>query len=150
MVLATASSLHQLRGMADELVGQLRRRKLHEVGVVGAELGPEGSLRDEGESWFVVDCQNYVVHLMDETTRRCLNLEALWSGKDGLHRLNVLDEDAVDAYVSDNPVPDEYGRGSLDMDDTLRMLEKIRWSSVPRHDGATSKPRAKKRRGRRV
>jgi ribosomal silencing factor RsfS len=136
MILATAQTLHQLRSAAEGLVRQLKRRRLHEVGVVGAELGPEGSFSSSGdarESWFVVDCQNYVVHLMDEPTRSALRLEDLWSGKDGLHRLDLLDESAVDEYVSRNPVPEEYSRRVLSYeaggaDDVLRQLEKIRWT----------------------
>jgi ribosomal silencing factor RsfS len=103
-MLVTASSSHHLRSLAELLVRQLRRRNLHKFGVIGAELGPEGS-DDPDETWLVVDCENYVVHLLDETTRRALNLEALWTGKDGLHRLNALDEEAVEDYVAANPVP---------------------------------------------
>lgn len=147
MLLATASSHSQLRNMADGLVRQLRRRKLHDKGVVGAQDGPEGCKRDPEEGWWVVDCQNYVVHMMDETTRRCLNLEDLWSGKDGLHRLNLLDEDAIDAYVSENPVPDEYGRRSIDLDDTIKQLQKLRWTAP--HNPVVPKPKGKKRRRRR-
>jgi ribosomal silencing factor RsfS len=157
MIIATALTLHQLRSAADGLVRQLRRRRLHEVGVVGAELGPEGSsssLRDAHESWYVVDCQNYVVHLMDEPTRKALRLEDLWSGKDGLHRLDLLDENAVDEYVSQNPVPDEYSRRVMsyeggNADEVLRQLEKIRWS-VPHTPVTTSSRKAKgNRKGRR-
>jgi ribosomal silencing factor RsfS len=147
MLVATALNVHQLRSVADGLVRQLRLRKLHEVGVIGAEMGPEGSFRDADESWFVIDCQNYVVHLMDETTRTALRLEDLWSGKDGMHRLNLLDESAVDEYVSQNPVPDEYNSHSFDADEAFKHLEKLRWT-VP-HVPAIAKTKRGKNKGQR-
>jgi ribosomal silencing factor RsfS len=131
MVFVTVSSNSQMRSLADALVRQMRRRKLQEVGVLGAELGPEGN-DDASETWMVVDCMNYIVHFQDEKTRKALDLEGLWSGKDKLHNLNTMDEDACDAYVAENPVPDNYGVISSDWDETLKRLQKNRWTAPHR------------------
>jgi ribosomal silencing factor RsfS len=131
MIIVTVSTNSLMRSLADALIRQMRRRKLQEVGVLGAEIGPEGN-DDTSETWMVVDCMNYVVHFQDEKTRKALDLEGLWSGKDKLHRLNTLDENAVDAYVADNPVPDNYGAISTDWDETLKRLQKNRWTAPHR------------------
>jgi ribosomal silencing factor RsfS len=145
MVFVTVSSNSQMRSLADALVRQMRRRKLQEVGVLGAELGPEGN-DDATETWMVVDCMNYIVHFQDKKTRKALNLEALWSGKDKLHKLNMEDEDACDDYVVENPVPDDYGASSTDWDETLKRLEKNKWTAP--HRRVVAKSGAAKRAGR--
>jgi ribosomal silencing factor RsfS len=137
MVFVTVSTNSQMRSLADALVRQMRRRKLQEVGVLGAELGPEGN-DDATETWMVVDCMNYIVHFQDKKTRKALNLEALWSGKDKLHKLNTMDEDACDDYVAENPVPDDYGSSSSDWDETLKRLEKNKWTAPHRRVVARS------------
>jgi ribosomal silencing factor RsfS len=131
MVFVTVSSNSQMKSLANALIRQMRRRKLQEVGVLGAELGSEGN-DDASETWMVVDCMNYIVHFQDEKTRKALDLEGLWSGKDKLHKLNTLDEDACDAYVAENPVPDDYGAISSDWDETLKRLQKNRWTAPHR------------------
>jgi ribosomal silencing factor RsfS len=131
MVFVTVSSNSQMKSLADALIRQMRRRKLQEVGVLGAELGPEGN-DDASETWMVVDCMNYIVHFQDEKTRKALDLEGLWSGKDKLHKLNTMDEDACDAYVAENPVPDDYGVIASDWDETLKRLQKNKWTAPHR------------------
>ncbi|EEC51700.1 predicted protein [Phaeodactylum tricornutum CCAP 1055/1] len=128
MIIVTGTSTVQLRKLADALVRQLRRRKLQERGVVGAQLGAECS-DDPNEGWVVVDCHNYIVHLQDERMRRALKLEALWTGRDRLYDLNIADEDEVDKYVAENPVPEGYERTVFDWDTRLRELQKNRWVS---------------------
>jgi ribosomal silencing factor RsfS len=138
LVLVTGTSHAHLRSMAEALIRQLRRRQLDEVGVVGATLGADGNLKDPREHWMVVDCHNYVVHLQDAVTRTALDLKGLWSGTDGLHLIDMDNEDAVEDYVAAHPVPANYpsgGSGRLldtafspsDWDDTLKQLEKKRW-----------------------
>lgn len=125
MILVTAPRSSQMRVMADTLVRQLRHRKLQEVNVLGAMQGPEG---EEDSNWMVVDCRNFVVHILEEKTRAALNLEGLWNGKDPLHQVSFQDEDAVENYIAAHPVPDNYGAHSLlNWDDRFRQLQKNRW-----------------------
>ena len=77
----------------------LKARKLHERGVIGASQGVEGgqdiftnkhsrnrarrngAMNSSGkmdDDWMVVDCENIHVHIMEEATRKCLNIEGLW------------------------------------------------------------------------
>mmetsp|Transcript_8442 Transcript_8442/g.18184 ORF Transcript_8442/g.18184 Transcript_8442/m.18184 type:complete len:568 (-) Transcript_8442:949-2652(-) len=132
LVLVTGRSVTHLRVMAESIVRNLRARGLQRLGVVGAQLGAEGgedigttrrnqrrsggianSRLDDG--WMLVDCGNYVVHLQDETTRRDIDLEGLWAGEEGrkLRSIDISNEDEVDDYVANNPVPDEYARTTL-------------------------------------
>jgi ribosomal silencing factor RsfS len=150
MILVSASDRRLLRNVAENLVLLLRQRNLHQVGVVGAEAGVEGqSDHYQDSNWLVVDCGNYVVHLQDELTRKAVNLEGLWTGKDGLHRLNLLDDNAVEDYVANNPVPEDYhwasSGGSTDVDETIKQLQRSRWT-IP-HQPVVRKP--KRKRGRR-
>ena len=131
MILVTVANNSQIRLVAETLVRQLRQRKLAERGVVGAEFGAEGS-DDPDESWMVVDCHNYVVHILESHMREMLNLEALWTGKDQLLRVNPMDEDAVDEYVFRNPVPAEYNRQTFDWDDRLKELERSSFAAKRR------------------
>lgn len=134
IILVTGNNHTQLRTLADTLVRQLRRRNLQDVGVPGAEMGPDGNQNDPNENWFVVDCRNYVVHIQDANTRTAVNLEGLWLGKDGLHKLDLNDDEAVENYVASHPVPHDYNGGGApyfagDWDDTLKQLEKSRWTA---------------------
>eukprot|EP00978_Attheya_sp_CCMP212_P012937 scaffold32283_cov54-Attheya_sp.AAC.8 len=101
------------------------------MGVVGAMYGAEGGSGDPtisrrnrrksgmisrsamDDGWMVVDCYNYIVHVQNAVTRRHLNLESLWSNDPNseghkLRRVDGDDDDAVDAYVNANPIPEEY------------------------------------------
>ena len=106
------------------LIDHMKDRKLHEIGTAPSAqqntknrspatqtpslYGSSGSSITAPESWKIVDCGNYIVHILDEATRKDLRLEDLWSGIDPLWRLNILDEEAVDDYCARNPVPAEY------------------------------------------
>ncbi|EJK73394.1 hypothetical protein THAOC_04986 [Thalassiosira oceanica] len=131
MLLATGRNVSHLRVLAESVVRNLRSRRLNERGVPGAS-GPEGgrvtnkrSLKRNkiagvsssgkfDDEWFVVDCENVHVHILDKTARSCLRLESLWDLSDPnsegskLRRLDLNNEDAVDEFVAANPVPDEY------------------------------------------
>lgn len=113
MVLCTASSAFQIRTISQALVEHLKERNLHELGVSGADqMSKKSSSANNpmsSSNWNAIDCQNYIVHILDEHTRRALNLEALWSGTDPLLKLNLGNEDAEDEYVADHPVPADYG-----------------------------------------
>jgi ribosomal silencing factor RsfS len=147
MILTTGSTPTQIFLMADTLVRQLKRRDLAEVGVVGAQFGAEGSA-DKTDTWRVVDCFNYIVHILDANTRRHLNLEALWSGKDASLRVRFDDDDAMDDYVAANPVPEGYSPNAQDWSSSISQMERNRWI-VP-HRPVVPRPKGRKRRrGRR-
>jgi ribosomal silencing factor RsfS len=148
-ILVTANTNHLLRSLADTLVRHLRQRDLHLMGVVGAELGVEGA-DDPTETWLVVDAGTYVIHLQDARTRKAVNLEALWFGTDKLRRVNAHDEEAVETYIAENPVPEDYNVSwSRDWDETMKDLQKQRWT-VPRHRPVTVKPKTKSRTRRKI
>lgn len=131
LILVSAATHTQLSNMADSLVRQMRRRDLHQLDVLGAKYGPEGNNRNSqtDESWIVVDCRNYVVHFQDETTRKLIDLEALWSGKDPMFQIDYRNEDQVDEYVANHPVPVNYGRSTVEFDNVLKQLHKNRYTS---------------------
>lgn len=133
MIVATATSYSHLRVMADAIVTALRERKLHERGVIGAQLGAEGgedtniSRRKRNklgrgggkmdDGWMAVDCRNYIVHIQDEMTRKSVDLESLWSPGSkqarNLRRMNCQNEDALDDYVAEHPIPTEYSESLI-------------------------------------
>jgi ribosomal silencing factor RsfS len=148
MILATGSTPSQIFLLADTLVRQLKRRDLADVGVVGAQFGAEGS-DDKFDTWRVVDCSNYIVHILDASTRRHLNLEALWSGRDASLRVNYDDDDAMDNYVAANPVPKGYFSNVQDWSSSISQMERNRWI-VPHRPVVEKKLKGRKRRrGRR-
>ncbi|KAG7362066.1 ribosomal silencing factor during starvation domain containing protein [Nitzschia inconspicua] len=152
------------------LIDHLKERKLYEVGVVGAQMGtnhltPRGTAnthRSRQSTWHVVDCGNYIVHIMDAYTRNYLKLEDLWSGRDPLWKLEYWNEDAVEEYCQKHPVPPLYngGNGSSGVEGSesattywdpslVRRLERNQYSSpFPRHRPVVSN--ATKRKDRRV
>ena len=133
VIVATGSSYSHIRVLTDAIVRNLRKRDLAQKGIVGALYGSEGgedtsSMRrrrglpkrmDDG--WIAVDCGNYIVHVQDEITRDSIDLEGLWSpgerGKAGreLRKVNPNDEETVDEYVANNPVPDGYSKSLVDL-----------------------------------
>lgn len=131
LIIVSAATHTQLSMMADALVRQMRRRDLHKLDVLGAKYGPEGNNRSSQaeETWIVVDCRNYIVHFQDETTRKLINLEALWSGKDPMFKIDYRDEDQVDDYIASHPVPVNYGRSTVEFDNVLKQLHKSRYTS---------------------
>ena len=98
ILLVTGRNPSHIRVLADSIVRNLKARKLHERGVVGAMQGAEGGqdifsnkrsrnrasrngINASGkvdDDWMVVDCDNIHVHILEETTRKCLNIEGLW------------------------------------------------------------------------
>ena len=104
----------------------------------GAKLGAEGT---SSSDWNVIDCQNYVVHILLEETRQHLNLEALWSGEDELLKLRLNDEDTVDDYVAKNPVPDKFG-AMVEMEDMGKHVSQLqKWNME--HKAVITKPARK-------
>jgi ribosomal silencing factor RsfS len=136
ILLCTGRNPSHIRVMADSIVRNLKLRKLHERNVLGAIHGIEGGqdifsnkrsrnrARKLGggpgssgrmdDDWIVIDCDNIHVHILDDVTRKCLNIESLWdlsnpnSEGSKLRRINLSDDDAMDEYVTQNPIPDEY------------------------------------------
>lgn len=135
IMLVTGRNSSHIRVMSDSIVRNLKARKLNERGIVGATKGVEGgtdifsnkrsraraskngitntSARID-DDWMVVDCGNIHVHILEETTRQCINIESLWDLSDPnsegnkLRRVDMSNDDEVDTYVAENPVPDEY------------------------------------------
>ncbi|CAB9503694.1 Pfam:DUF143 [Seminavis robusta] len=138
IIFASGNSPSHVRMMSNSLVEQLKRRKLQEVGVMGARHGAEGS-DDPDETWFCIDCHNYIVNIQDHETRRILDLEGWWSTGNPLAGYNLdngLDnEDAVDEFVAQNPVPPEYGRSTtMDWNESINQLEQRRWTAPHKRD----------------
>jgi len=135
LMVVTGRNTSHIRVMSDSIVRNLKARKLNERGIVGAMKGVEGgtdifsnkrsraraskngitntSARID-DDWMVVDCGNIHVHILEEATRKCINIESLWDLSDPnsegskLRRVDVANDDEVDTYVAENPVPDEY------------------------------------------
>ena len=140
IILVTGLNYVQMQTIANQIVRQLRRRKLQEVQVVGAELGVDGNMDDPNENWYVVDCGNYVVHIQDAHTRTSVNLAALWSGQDPIRKVDCTSDESVDDYVSRYPVPQNYTVGGSiassssllydvnNWDTTMKQFEKSRWT----------------------
>lgn len=107
--------------MADMLCKNMRKRGLQKMGVVGAEKGCEGRNCND---WIVVDCQNIVVHLQDELTRKHVALEKIWGGSEtkAMTTLNVDSDEELDNYINANPVPDEYA-GKLSLETAFLNLK---------------------------
>lgn len=121
LMIVTGRNTSHCRVLADSVVRNLKERKLHERGVVGAMQGPEGGTdifsnkpnrnrasRIHGQTnlsgkvdddWFVVDCGNIHVHVLESDMRKCLNIEGLWDLDDPnsegskLRRVNFDNED---------------------------------------------------------
>ena len=157
IIFVSGNSSAHLRMLATSLVEQLKRRKLNEVGVMGARHGAEGS-DDADEGWFCIDCHNYVVNIQDEETRRTLDLEAWWSKPDPMAEYRAAsmgDEDAaLEEFVAKNPVPPNYGRSSASSwSNTISDLQQKRYTAphkpVERPDGSGRKKRQRGGKSRR-
>jgi ribosomal silencing factor RsfS len=90
MVLCTASNEFYVHSITKFLVDHMKERELHNIGVLGAQMGKHFLQANNRSNWNVVDCQNYIVHIFDQDTRHTLNLEALWSGKVRRSIVNAL------------------------------------------------------------
>ena len=132
----------------------MKERKLHEIGVTGAKQnttnkaamgGGSSTLNTLSSKWMIVDCGNYIVHVLDSSTRHHLRLEELWSGKDPLWKVNAFDDDEIEEYCFRNPVPENYnmdgirggsgaeggGRDPYSID--MKKLERDRFGLARRH-----------------
>lgn len=182
----TASSINSspylISTLSRVLIDHMKARKLHEIGVApsakqnttnrastsmpGASsvYGGGSSTSNPFESWRIVNCGKYIVHILDEPTRLDLNLEDLWSGADPLWKLNVFDDDEIEEYCLKHPVPESFnGTGSrrdssgFEDDDNegvfmdgaaMKKLERTRFGSTRRHKPVISQ--ATKNKDRRV
>lgn len=155
LIVATGTTLQHIKLMADTIVRHLRARDLKNV--VGAKYGVEGGQQEYHsggkkfrkqqllskrarmlDTWLCVNCQNYVVHIQDELTRNAIHLEGLWSGPEGeaLRAIDLTDDDAVDNYVAQNPVPEEYAQQLADASITMHQTRnsKLFNTAFPRRD----------------
>ena len=161
LIVCTATSHSHTKVLTDTIVQNLRKRGLAERGVIGAKFGSEGgedptmSARarrkrrighghKSDDGWMCVDCRNYIVHVQDELTRRTIDLEGLWSPgseqRKALMSLEADDEDAIDDYVAENPVPDEYTQSMIPAGDF--------WGSDGRYRGGFARDNSSKKSGR--
>ena len=156
IVFVSGNSPAHVRMLANSLVQQLKRRKLQEVGVIGARHGAEGS-DDADETWFCIDCHNYIVNIQDEETRRTLNLEGWWSKADPMAEYRAAamgDEDeAMDEFVAKHPVPPNYGRSAASSwSNSISDLQQKRWTAphkqVGKPDGSGRRRKGSKGRRR--
>ena len=130
IILVTGNNYVQMRNIAHQIVRQLRRRKLEEVEVVGAQIGADGNMDDPNENWYAVHCGNYVVHIQDTDTRKAVNLAALWSGKDPIRQVDCTDEDAVEDYVGRYPVPENYIVGGSIAASSTMLYDVNNWEAT--------------------
>jgi ribosome-associated protein len=150
MVIATGMNGGHLRTMSDAIVRSMRERKLHKMGVIGAELGAEGRESDE---WIVVDCRNIIVHLMNDVARKGVELENLWAKGGPLEKLrnNPIDADdteAIENFVRDNPISEEYSRYLASADNSGRAasasgVRGLQKAKIPLAGEAFSKRKSK-------
>mmetsp|Transcript_1 Transcript_1/g.5 ORF Transcript_1/g.5 Transcript_1/m.5 type:complete len:485 (-) Transcript_1:83-1537(-) len=154
-------SPHLISTLSRVLIDHMKDRKLydrapsakqnttHRAAISSPTIfGSGGVSGNPSESWRIVDCGNYVVHILDEATRWDLNLEDLWSGADPLWDLNIFDEDAIEEYCEKHPVPSSYdGTGSSSRDGghrgdeagefvdaaAMKRLQRTRFGSNRRH-----------------
>lgn len=99
MVLCTAPNLFFVNSITKNLVDHLKERQLEDLGVLGAQMSKNFLQSTSRNNWNVVDCQNYIVHVFDQTTREVLKLEQLWSGKVGFQYLaTIRTNEYFDAY----------------------------------------------------
>ena len=146
MVVGTGENAFHLQRIAQELVHHLQDRQLT---VPAVDYKP--TLYDE--SWIALDCGNFLVQLLDSKTREALKLEDLWSGKDPVWNLQWHNEDAVEEYIAQHPVPthilnlEESASSSSLSHLRLAQLEKSKWAGG--RPMLPKKQSKKKRRGRR-
>ncbi|MDK2956907.1 MAG: hypothetical protein PWQ57_2403 [Desulfovibrionales bacterium] len=69
MVIATASSARHAKGLADRLTELFSEHNLEFLGIEGFR----------GGEWILLDCNDVVVHIFQDETRRLYDLEGLWS-----------------------------------------------------------------------
>jgi ribosome-associated protein len=71
MIVCSGRSSRQVRAIAENLMTEMKQRGLSALGYHGL---------DEGE-WALIDFADFVVHVMQPTTRDFYNLEDLWQKK---------------------------------------------------------------------
>ena len=86
MIVATASSVRHAQSLADG-VNKLCGEKSYEyLGMDGYNVG----------RWILVDCNDFVVHIFQEDTRKEYSLESLWSHPAGKQGLQAMAERAAE------------------------------------------------------
>ena len=116
----SSSSLLLVNIIAKRLIDHLKQRQLQDIGVLAAKTnttrtrnGSKNNDLFQNSNWQVVDCGNYIVHIMDATTRKALQLEKLWSGNDPLWKLQYWNDDDIEDYCAKYPVPKQYNGNDI-------------------------------------
>lgn len=117
-VIATGRSLKHLRKLSEAIVIAFKERQ---VKGKKAGMAVEGGRDDD---WQLVDCHEFLVHLMLRDTRKALDIESHWSGKERpqlpVKRSEAEYEAAFSKLLEEHPLPDNYADQSyvpLDTDD---------------------------------
>ena len=69
MIVATGNSKRHVKALADNLIREMKIRKIEPIGIDG----------DLDNDWILVDLGDVVVHIMQPETRDFYQLEKLWS-----------------------------------------------------------------------
>jgi len=100
MILCTATDGRMIQLMVRLMTGSRKKSKQQQQ----QQLSYDSSLlSNTNDLWQVLECGNYIVHLFDASTRKRLNLEDLWTGKDPLWKLAYWDDDAIEEYCQRHP-----------------------------------------------
>ncbi len=80
-IISTCSSKAHLRGVVD-----VTRKKLHELG-----YNIKQNRKNPGaQGWVLLDCGDFVIHLMDQESREFYNLEDRWLSSETIYSSSKL------------------------------------------------------------
>jgi len=85
LVIATATSVRHAQSLADGISGLCHEKKYEYLRMDGYTNG----------QWLLVDCNDVVVNIFQESTRELYNLEALWSVPSSREELRTMAEKAA-------------------------------------------------------
>ena len=80
LVIATGTSSRHVKSIVKQLIETLKKER---------RLRPEGCEGDDIGEWVLVDYGDFVVHVMQASTRDLYNLENLWSRKEDQNYVKV-------------------------------------------------------------
>lgn len=98
-------------------------------------MGCTGAEGRECDDWMLVDCDNLIVHVMIEETRRELDLEAYWSnvGSSAKSALQNKRERGETGFVEDHvDLEEEFAGYEMEMANQAQYMETTNDSQQPR------------------